>query len=38
VGGYQEKPVSFAVNVVFGEDVVTEGTDPTIETDVPDAP
>jgi hypothetical protein len=37
-GGYQEKIESSAVNEVCGADVVTEGTDPTIVTDVPSSP
>jgi hypothetical protein len=30
--------VSLAVNVVFGEEVVTDGTEPTITTELPAAP
>jgi hypothetical protein len=37
-GGYQENPVSFAVKVVLGLEVVTEGTEPTIVTEVPEDP
>jgi hypothetical protein len=37
-GGYQGNPVSSAVNVVCGSDVVTEVTTPTIVTEVPVSP
>jgi len=38
VGGYHGNPVSLAVNVVLGDEVVTEGTDPTMLIDVPEFP
>jgi hypothetical protein len=37
-GGYQLNMLSSAVNVVCGDDVVTDGTVPTILIDVPAGP